>query len=334
MRVIFLGTPDFAVRSLEALLGSSHDVKAVLTQPDRPRGRGQRVTASPVKQRAESAGIPVLQPERLKDETLLETLAALEPDIGVVAAYGRLLPQVLLDLPRLGMVNVHASLLPKYRGAAPIERAIMDGETETGVTIMRVVKELDAGPMLAKATLPIGPDETAAELEPRLAALGARLLLETLAALERGTASETPQDDSLATYAPRITKADGLIDWGLPARAIHDQVRALVPWPHAYTFHDGMRLIVHETRPHASLDAALAAAGVSTTASSHSTRGIPHPGEICDAPRGHLLVGAGGGSVVEIRRLQEEGRKVLAARDFLAGRPLRAGERFSSSGPA
>ncbi len=239
LRILFLGTPEFALRTLDAVLGSPHEVVGIVTQPDRPRGRGQRLAPPPVKVRGEAAGLPVFQPERLKDEGLLDALRQLRPDLGVVAAYGRLIPRVLLDLPRLGMVNVHASLLPKYRGAAPIARAIMDGARETGVTIMRVVEALDAGPMLAASRTPIDPDETGETLERRLGEIGAQLLVETLDPIERGHAVETPQDDGQATYAPRILKADGLIDWEAPAGAIHDKVRALVPWPHAFTFLEG-----------------------------------------------------------------------------------------------
>lgn len=326
MRIVFFGTPDFAVPSLEALIASPHDVIGVVTQPDRPRDRGQRVSASPVKIVAEAAGAPVLQPERLKDAAFLDALRALSPDLGVVAAYGRILPQVLLDLPRGGMVNVHASILPRHRGASPIARAILDGDRRTGITIMRVVQALDAGPMLAVADTPIEPQETAAALEARLATLGAALLLDVLARLERGAIVETPQDDADATYAPRIVKPDGLIEWDQRAEAIHNRVRALVPWPHAYTFHDGARLVLHETRAFDSIDTLGTAAGADGT---HPPVQV-QPGVVLPAARGVLLVGAAEGTVVEIRKLQEEGRRVLAARDFLAGHALPPGTRLSS----
>jgi methionyl-tRNA formyltransferase len=328
LRVLFFGTPAFAVPTLEALLASPDaTVVGVVTQPDRPRGRGQHVSASPVKARAERAGLPVLQPTKLAHPDTLEAMRAFEPDLGVVAAYGRLLPPPVLALPRLGLVNVHASLLPRWRGASPIERAIMDGDRETGVTIMRVVQALDAGAMLAVARTPIDPDETAEALEARLAAIGASLLVATLPALSAGTQVETPQDEALVTLAPRIVKTDGLIDWDAPARAIHDTVRALVPWPRAYTFLDALRLVVHETRPHASLAAAWSALGA---ADREPAGVVAQPGVVAASPKGTLLAGAGEGTVIEIRRLQEDGRRVLDARAFLAGRPLAAGTAFAA----
>ena len=202
VRVVFLGTPAFAVPTLERLLASAHEVAAVVTQPDRPRGRGQRVSESPVKQLAAARGLPVLQPERMKDPAFVEALAALAPDLGVVAAYGKMLPDRLLALPRLGMINVHASLLPAYRGAAPIHRAVMAGETETGITIIRLVREMDAGPMLRRAALPIDPDDDAETLERALAALGAVTLLQAVDDLESGRAAEEEQDHARATFAP------------------------------------------------------------------------------------------------------------------------------------
>jgi methionyl-tRNA formyltransferase len=330
VRVLFFGTPEFAVPTLEALLASPDaTVVGVVTQPDRPRGRGQQVSASPVKARAEAAGLPVLQPTKLSNPDVLDAMRAFEPELGVVAAYGRLLPEPVLALPRLGLVNVHASLLPRWRGASPIERAIMAGDRETGVTIMRVVKALDAGAMFSVARTPIDPDETAAVLEARLAAIGASLLVATLPAIAAGTATETPQDEALVTLAPRILKTDGAVDWDEPAQAIHDRVRALVPWPRAYTFVDALRLVVHETRPHASLGAAWAAAGAG-----HEPAGaVAHAGVVAASPKATLLVGAAEGSIVEIRRLQEDGRRVLDARAFLAGHPLAPGTTFRHPAP-
>jgi methionyl-tRNA formyltransferase len=272
----------------------------------------------------------VLQPTKLSNPDVLDAMRAFEPELGVVAAYGRLLPEPVLALPRLGLVNVHASILPRWRGASPIERAIMAGDAETGVTIMRVVKALDAGAMLAVARTPIDPDETGAELEARLAAIGASLLATTLPGVAAGTTPETSQDEALVTLAPRILKTDGAIDWDEPAQAIHDRVRALVPWPRAYTFADALRIVVHETRPHASLGAAWAATG-----GGHEPTGVvAHPGVVAASPRGTLLVGASEGSVIEIRRLQEDGRRVLEARAFLAGRPLPPGTTFTNPAPA
>jgi methionyl-tRNA formyltransferase len=319
------------VPSLQALL-TAPDVVVVgaVTQPDKPRGRGQHVSASPVKVRAEAAGLPVLQPTRLGAPDFLDAMRELAPDLGVVAAYGRLLPESVLALPRLGLVNVHASLLPRWRGASPIERAIIAGDAVTGVTIMRVVKALDAGAMFSVAETPIDPDETGAALETRLSAIGAELLAATLPAIARGTAAETPQDESRVTLAPLITKADGLLDWDLPARELHDTVRALVPWPRAYTFLDATRLVIHDTRAHASVAAAWTALG----AGDRVPPGVvAHAGVVAPSPKGTLLVGAGEGSVVEIRRLQEGGRKELDARAFLAGRALPPGTAFSA-GPS
>ncbi len=321
MLIVFFGTPAFAVPSLDALADSSHQVVGVVTQPDKPRGRGQHVSAAPVKARAEALGIPVWQPDRLRDEAFLDTMRGLGADLGVVAAYGKILPESLLLIPRLGMINVHASLLPRYRGAAPVHRAMMNGDADTGVTIMRVVKALDAGAMMLAESIPIEPNETGHDLEVRLATLGARLLITVVDQLARGEAVEVPQDDTQATYASRILKTDGIILWDRPAQAIHDQVRALSPWPHAYTFLDGARYVIHATRPHASLDSVEPA----TTADG--------PGTILVAKKDQLLVRAGEGTVLEILQLQEEGRRVLPTRDFLAGHPLPTGVRFAPAEP-
>jgi methionyl-tRNA formyltransferase len=310
-RVVFFGTPRFAVPTLDALLRSSHHVMAVVTQPDRPRGRGQKVSDAPVKARAREAAIPVLQPDRLRDAAVLDEIAAFTPDIGVVAAYGRILPEALLNVPRLGMINVHASLLPKYRGAAPVHRAVIAGETETGVTIMRVVKALDAGPMLARVHRPIGPDETSDEVEWELAVRGAALLVEVLDAMAAGPVVETPQDEAQATYAPRLTREDGLIDWNATAAHVHNQVRGLHPWPHAYTFLDGRRFIVHRTR------------------SAAAARAHTAPGTIVAAHGDDLLVEAGDAPLA-IVQIQAEGKRPMTVREFLAGHPLRVGARFTA----
>jgi len=235
MVVAFFGTPQFAVPTLRRLVESRHRVCGVVTQPDRPRGRGQKVTVAPVKAMAIERGIPVIQPERLKEPGVAGTLRAWAPDIGVVAAYGRLIPDSLLGIPRHGMINVHASLLPKYRGAAPVHRAVIDGETATGVTIMRVATLLDTGDMFARVTRTIDPDETSEAVERDLSELGATLLLDVLDAIEAGTATEVQQDHVAATYARKIAREDGLIDWTLPAGDIHNRVRGLDPWPHAFT---------------------------------------------------------------------------------------------------
>lgn len=333
LRIVFFGTPEFAVPSLDALIGSPHQVIGVVTQPDRPRGRGQKVTAGPVKARAEQAGIPVIQPERMKDELFVERFAEWAPDLGVVAAYGKLLPESLLARPRLGMINVHASLLPRYRGAAPIQRAVMAGESETGVTIMRVVKALDAGAMILKGVTPIGLEDTSVDVERALAALGGGLLLQAVDLLDKGAAIETPQDDAASTYASRILKTDGVIEWDRAALDIHNQVRGLHPWPHAYTWLEGVRQVIHETRPYASVDEARAAlpSDQQTALDAHVT--MPRPGTVLVASKGRLFVSAGDGTVLEILRVQEEGRRVLAARDYLAGRSWPVGAQFASGDP-
>ena len=310
MVIVFFGTPSFAVPSLEHLIASGHDVRGVVTQPDRPRGRGQKVLETPVKAAALQHGLPVFQPPRLRDADVVGTLAQWAPDLGVVVAYGKLIPRELLQLPRFGMINVHASLLPKYRGASPVHRAIMAGERETGVTIMQVADALDAGDMFARAARPIGPDDTSDVVERDLAALGARLLVDVIDRIEAGTTTPEKQDDSLSTYAPRLQKEEGLVDWSLPAQRIHDRVRGLYPWPHAYTYLDGTRLILLKTRV-ADLDAGQA------------------PGEIVDATREAIHASTGDG-VLAIERLQPEGRRPMTAREFLAGRPLRPGARFGA----
>ena len=317
MVIAFFGTPRFAVPTLQQLLDSHHVVAGVVTQPDRPRGRGQRVTDAPVKALAVARQIPVLQPERLKPADVAYALRAWRPDLGVVAAYGRIIPEHLLSIPRFGIINVHASLLPKYRGAAPVHRAVINGEPETGVTIMRLVKELDAGPMFTKATRPIGPDETSDVVEDALAHLGADLLLRTVDQIAAGTAHEEPQDHSRATYAPRLTKEEGLIDWSRPASAVHDRVRGLHPWPHAYTFFNGTRLIVLRTNPRGSAD----------------RKGPPNisPGTILEVTREAIRVATGDGGQLSIFELQAEGRRPMNVRDFAAGHPIRQGSVFSES---
>jgi methionyl-tRNA formyltransferase len=268
-----------------------------------------------VKARAVEAGIPVLQPDRLKDPVFLDALADLRADLGVVAAYGKILTDAVLAVPRLGMINVHASLLPKYRGAAPVHRAIIAGEPSTGVTIMRVVKALDAGPMLATATRPIGPDETSDVVERDLARLGSTLLASAVDGVAEGRIRESPQDDSLATYAHRLTKADGVIDWSAPARDVHNRIRGLHPWPHAYTFLEGRRFILLRSSVISSNEAA------------------PSSGTILEAHGDDLIVAAGEGRL-RILEMQAEGKRPMTAREFLAGHPIRVGDRFVAAAAA
>jgi methionyl-tRNA formyltransferase len=309
LRVVFFGTPSFAVPTFEALIASRHRIVGVVTQPDRPRGRGQKTVDAPVKARAREAGVPLLQPSTLSDPGFMAALASLEADIGIVAAYGRILSERVLAVPRLGMLNVHASLLPRYRGAAPVHRAIIAGERETGVTIMRVVKALDAGPMLAASRRPVGPDETSEEVQSDLARIGAALLTLTLDLVAAGEVREAPQDDSAATYAHRITKEDGLIDWTWPADRIHNLVRGLHPWPHAYTYLNGARLII--------LRSAVA----------NQSHRVP-PGSVVTAHGDELRIAAGS-EAVDLLQIQAEGKRPMSPRDFLAGHRLRLGDRFA-----
>jgi len=235
MRLVFMGTPDFAVASLEALLRSNDSVVGVVTQPDRPKGRGQILTPSPVKLLAERQQIPLLQPLKMKDPEFLQSLAGWKPDLIAVAAFGRILTPTILSLPPRGCINVHGSLLPKYRGAGPIQWAIINGETQTGITTMLMDEGMDTGAMLLQEAIPITPDDTADTLSPRLAALGGRLLVETIARLKAGTLAPQPQDASQVTFAPLLKKEDGVIDWALSATALANRVRGLSPWPGAYT---------------------------------------------------------------------------------------------------
>lgn len=323
MRVLYFGTPGFATPTLAALLDSRHTVVGVVTQPDRARGRGQQVTFAPVKALAVERGLPVLQPDKLKDPAALEAMRALGADIGVVAAYGKLLPQSLLDLPPLGMVNVHASLLPRWRGAAPIHRAIIAGDTTTGVTIMRVVLALDAGPMLARVETPISDDITSVALESQLAAAGAALLVETLDRMEQGLVSDTPQDESLVTYASRLDRSDSVIDWTRSARAIHNQIRGLHPWPLTSVLWRGKRLILRASALVESNTGTNAGLGEQAGSRDHAAA----PGTIIAVDGDALLVATGDGALA-ITEVQLEGRKAQTAREFINGARPAAGDRF------
>jgi methionyl-tRNA formyltransferase len=311
LRVVFFGTPDFALATLDRLLSSRHPLVAVVTRPDRPRGRGHATTVLPVKARAAEARVPILQPDRLKDPAFVTEFDRLRADLGVVAAYGKILPETLINTPRLGMINVHASLLPHYRGAAPVHRAVIAGERETGVTIMRVVSALDAGPMLATARRAIGPDETSDAVERDLAQIGADLLVSVVDRLASGPVGGTSQDDANATYAHRLTKAEGLIDWSWPAERLHNLIRGLHPWPLAYTFFNGHRYILLKSTP---------AAGPAAP--------IP-PGTVTQAAGDRLLVAAGSGTV-QVLEIQAEGKRPMTARDFLSGHRLRTGDCFGT----
>jgi methionyl-tRNA formyltransferase len=306
MRVIFMGTPEFALPSLDALRERGEQLVAVVTQPDRPQGRGQRMSPPPVKVAALAAGIAVQQPAKVRQPEFLEWCRSTAPDLIVVVAFGQILPKTLLDIPRLGCINVHASLLPKYRGAAPIAWAIIRGETETGITTMQMDPGMDTGPMLLQRAAPILPDDTAGSLGARLAKLGAKTLNETLELLAAGRLSAVVQDSSLATLAPMLKKDDGRIDWQQPAAAIHALVRGLDPWPGAWTQHAGepWRIWRATVEP-----------------------GTAEPGVVLRADAAGVAVGTGDGRLV-ITELQAPGKRRLLVRDYLAGHAIKTGERL------
>jgi methionyl-tRNA formyltransferase len=311
MRALFFGTPAFAVPSLDHLVGAGHAVVGVVTQPDRPKGRGQHLAAPPVKVRALELGLPVLQPDRLRDLDVLDSLRSLGAEIAVVAAYGKILPQVLLDIPRDGFINVHASLLPRWRGAAPIHRAILAGDHETGITIMRVVLALDAGPMLARVSTPIDPNETSETLESRLADLGGQLLVRTIAAIAAGSATEEAQDERLVTYASKIERRDSAVDWRRPAAGVHNHIRGLHPWPLASTMLGDTRLLLRRS-------------AMATSAPSGA------PGTVI-AITGDAMTVACGDGAVDVLEVQPEGRRPMPASAFLRGQRLGVGAALNVS---
>lgn len=306
MKIVFMGTPDFAVPSLEALLEAGHEVTGVFTQPDRPKNRGMKLQPPPVKVCAQSHDLPVFQPTKLRDGSALETIQALAPELIVVAAYGRILPQEILDAPALGCINVHSSLLPKYRGAAPINWAILNGERETGVTIMHMALALDAGDIIAQRSTPIDPDETVETLHDRLAEIGAALLAETVEDMAAGRAQRTPQEESQVSLAPMLSRDLSPLDWTRPARALHDQVRGLIPWPAAVTELDGTRCKV-----------------LATTVVQETTDKAP--GTVLAADKHGLKLACGEGTVLSIDELQPDGRKRMKSADFLRGHPIPVG---------
>ena len=306
MRIVFFGTPAFAEASLRALLAARFDVAGVVTQPDRSQGRSRStLVPPPVKLLAESAQVPVLQPDRPAGDLFLAALRRFNADLGVVVAYGHILKQPVLETPRLGMVNVHASLLPRLRGAAPVQWAIANGETETGVSIMQMDAGMDTGPVLARTATPIGPDETGGELTARLATLGAETLVRILPDIARGTAQGEPQDDALATVANKIGHATARIDWTAPADVVARRIRAFDPVPGAWTLLDGAEVKL---------------------AGARAARGSGSPGEVL-ATGERLLVAAGRGAV-EIAAAQPAGRKRLTAAEWARGRGIAAGSRF------
>lgn len=298
-----MGTPEFALETLRGLMDAGVQLVGVYTQPDRPKGRGNKLTPPPVKELAIAHGLPVYQPVKLRNPQAVEELKLLQPDLIVVVAYGQILPQAVLDIPRYGCINVHASLLPKYRGAAPINKAIIDGEAKTGVTTMRMDVGLDTGDMLIKRSLAIGPEETAGQLHDRLAPLGREAMDETLRQLCAGTLVAHKQDDSQTCYAPLMKKEDGLIDWTLPARQIHNLVRGLDPWPGAYTHLNGETLKIAAT----SVEPGEGVAGAVVAA---NQQGV------------HVACGEG---VLRIGELQLPGKRRMGAGDFLRGHSLAIG---------
>ncbi|XOQ44052.1 MAG: Methionyl-tRNA formyltransferase [Clostridium sp.] len=299
MKIVFMGTPEFAVPPLQALINAGHEVAAVFTRRDKPVGRKQILTAPPVKTLAVENGIPVFQPDTLRSAETEEILRRIAPDVIVVAAYGKILPKNILELPRFGCVNVHASLLPKYRGAAPIQQAILDGESVTGVTTMQMAEGLDTGDILLSEKTKIDPEETAGELTVRLSEIGAHLIVKTLTALEAGTVTPVPQNDAESSYAPMLTKERSPIDWKRTAVQIHNQVRGLSPWPSACTVYQGKKLKIHRTR------LAGTAAGI--------------PGQILAGKE--FKVVCGDGTALELLEVQPEGRKKMKGSDFLRGHP-------------
>lgn len=310
MRVVFMGTPEFAVSSLQALHDTGHEIAAVFTQPDRPAGRGHKLTPSPVKQKALELGLAVEQPAKVRTPEVVERLREIAPQAIAVVGYGQLIPQSIIDLPPLGCVNVHSSLLPKYRGAAPMNWAIVNGENVTGVTTMLIEKRLDAGDILMMREAPIGLDETAPELAARLAPMGADLLIETLGKLDRGEITPRKQIEEEASYAPIMKREDGLIDWNLSASEIYNHIRGFDPWPGSYTMFRGKRLHIRRAKP--------------------TDRPSLDPGRI-DAAHG-LIVGCGGGTCLRIDEVQLEGKNRIGAEDFIRGYRPRVDERLGANG--
>jgi methionyl-tRNA formyltransferase len=310
LRLVFAGTPPFAARALEALASAGHEIPLVLTQPDRPSGRGLRLTASAVAESAQRLGLELFKPATLRDEAAIGRLREVRPDVMVVAAYGLILPAAVLAIPDQGCINIHASLLPRWRGAAPIQRALLAGDAETGITIMRMEAGLDTGPMLSRVALPIGPRDTAGSLTEALSTLGAQAVVEALASLEGSNAE--PQDNARATYAAKITKAEARIDWQATCREIDRAVRAYNPFPGAETRLGGEPLKIWDAEPCA---------------------GHGRPGEILEAASDCLIVACGEGAL-SLRVVQRPGGKRLQVRDFLRGSPQLKGALLESTAPA
>ena len=314
MKVVFMGTPDFAVGALNAIVEAGHQVAAVVTQPDKPKGRGKEMQMTPVKQCALAHGIPVFQPVKIKEPEAVETLRAYQADLFVVAAFGQILSEEILAMPRYGCVNIHASLLPKYRGAGPIQWAIINGEKITGVTIMQMEKGLDTGDMLFRTEVEIAPDETADTLHDKLAAAGARLIVEALPKIEAGEATPEKQRDEDSSYAKMLTKAMGRIDWSMEAGKLDCLIRGLISWPGASAVFRGKTLKIWEEEPVADEQAVV--------------KDAP-PGTIVRVDRDAFYVQTGKG-LLKIKAVQPEGKKRMAVKDFLLGYPVNAGELFAA----
>lgn len=303
MKIVFMGTPEFAVPSLKALVEAGHEICGVFTQPDKPKNRGMKLQPTPVKEYAMTEGIPVFQPLKMRDGEALSILKELSPDLIVVAAFGKILPVDILELPARGCINVHSSLLPKYRGAAPINWAILNSEDETGVTIMYMAEGLDTGDMIAASATAIAIDENAQQLHDRLAAMGAELLVQVVEQMEKGNVSAKKQDDALSCYAPMLSKELSPIDWSRTARQIHDQVRGLYPWPSAVAMIDGVRCKI-----------------LRTVLTEETT--TKQPGGFVQADKKGMKIACGNGDVIEIAELQPDGKKAMAATAFLMGHPI------------
>ncbi len=308
MRILFMGTPDFAVPSVRALVEAGHMVCGAFTQPDKPKNRGMKLQPTPVKEFCLAHDIPVFQPAKLRDGMALAQIQELAPELIVVAAYGRILPDEILNYPVKGCINVHSSLLPKYRGAAPINWAILNGDAQSGVTIMHMAAELDAGDIISQVVTPIDPNETVETLHDRLADLGAQLLVETVEKIETGVAVRVPQDAAQVTFAPMLSRELSPMDWTRSARALHDQVRGLIPWPAAVAELGGVRCKIFST---------LVCDQIVSK----------EPGTVLQADKKGLKIVCGDGTVLEICELQPDGKKRMAAAAFLLGRPIPEGSK-------
>ncbi len=306
MKIVYMGTPDFAVPALEALIKAGHEITAVVTQPDRPKGRGKELAISPVKECALAHGLNIMQPEKIKAEEAVTELKTYEADVYVVAAFGQILSQEILDIPKYGCVNIHASLLPKYRGAAPIQQAILEGDKETGVTIMQMNAGMDTGDILAVKSIPIEESDTAGTMFDKLSSLGGELITETLVKIEAGEITPVPQDEEKSTKCGKISKEMGHINWGMSAAKIRCLVQAMNPWPSSFTRYDGKILKIWSVK-----------------AWNESKKGAP--GTVCEVTKDSFLVSTGNGQI-EVLELQLEGKKRMKVKDFLLGYNVKVGD--------